>query len=148
MYSTAEQPDVARHFPSVWEVLRAASGLVSIMALLVVVAGVALQGASGRAYTALPAPAADEVEPVQTSAAASAASPPGRSVVLYVVETLEQQQLAEWGEDFAAITTLGRSYSYSVVSTDAALALAVEDVVQESLRTGKAIHLQVVDMRE
>jgi hypothetical protein len=144
--ATLDQPAVTRHLPAVWEVLRAVSGLVAIIALLVIMTGVAVQGDSGRAHTVLPVPAAGQPEPVPSSAASAPAASPTREVVLYVVETVEQLQIAELGEDYAKIATPGRRYG--MVSTDAALDLAVQDVVQESLTSGRPIQLQVVDMRD
>ena len=144
--STLEQPAITRHLPAVWEVLRAASGLVAIIALLAIMAGVTLQSDSGRAHNVLPVPAAGKPETVPNSAASAPAASLASEVVLYVVETLGQLQVAESGEDYAKIASPGRRYG--IVSTDAALDLAVQDVVRESLTSGLPIQLQVVDMRD
>ena len=146
MYSTAEQPDVARHFPSVWEVLRAASGLVAVSALLVIVGGITLIGESQRARLPMPKVAAANVQTVPDPPATTATPlpQPRKTFVLYVVETLEQVQIAEWGES-AAKPAAHRNYR--IVSSNAALEAAVQDFVREALQYGEPLLLEVADLR-
>ena len=146
MHSTLDHPALSRRLPSVWEVLRAASGLVAVTALLVIVGGIALLDDAQTVRPLRPAIAAGNVEPVAGSpAGASAAAPPPREAfVLYVVETLEQVQIAEWGE---SATRRGAYGGYRIVATDAALQAAVQAFVQDALQRGEPLLLEVADLR-
>jgi hypothetical protein len=150
MYSTLEQPAVSRHLPPVWEVLRAVSGLVGIVALLAIVAGISLAGESHSPTTVVPSLPARDAEAVRTPPAAPVTAPSSADTfVLYFVETAEQEQIAVWGEAEAATRSNGTpSRHYGVVSTEAALELAVQDVLKYSLAKGKPLQIEVVDMRE
>jgi hypothetical protein len=119
------------------------SGLVAVSTLLVVVVGITLTSASQNARSLQPALDSRKVAPLLDPPAGASALPP-KTVVLYLVETVEQVQVAEWGESRAK----AQAYrSYRVVPSEAELEFAVQNAVEDALR-GETIHLQIVDMRE
>jgi hypothetical protein len=147
--SLLHQPAVTRRLPAVCEVLRAISGVVGIVALLAIVAGIDLAGASHGLTAIRPTLTVDNLEPARTPATAPVtAHSSSATFVLYLVETQEQEQTAIWGEMEAASRSNGTHGRYhSVVSTDSALELAVKDVVNHSLVIGEPLQIEVVDMR-
>jgi hypothetical protein len=102
---TLEDTAVHRDVPAVWEVLRAASGLVAVVTLALVMVGITVFAEDERQPRILFAAAA-QAPPLQAANQPSVvlvASPPTQAVfVFYLVSTPQQAEFADWGEQVNA----------------------------------------------
>jgi hypothetical protein len=139
-----EQPATAHGLASAGELLRTFSGLVSVIALLGIVAGLAVLGAEGTRpihVTLGPDTAAvGEAAPQSLDALPSGT----RTVVLYLAETLDQVRLADEGE---SLVRGNGNRSYLVVFDEQALRLAYQGILDGMLTQDASVLVQIVDLR-
>lgn len=135
--------------------LRTLSGVIAVAVLATSMAWLAFSEERGRPATlplAIEAPiAGGEPAAAPSSSKASlpqpAASPPTpMPVMLYLVDTAAQAQIADWTETEASQSGSDRSYQILMSTTE--LDEAVAQVAKDSLTAAKPIALQVIDLRQ
>ena len=158
MNATLEDAAVQRDLPAVWELLRAASGLVAVVALVGVV-------------VAMTVFAWDEDEPGMLVAAAVQAPPPeaaGRPAIVspnslpaqavfvfYLVATPQQAEVADWGEQVGAHERISagvgwtdRHYEIHFARDDDEERTAGRAVLERIVNRGDVSLVEVIDLRQ
>ena len=146
--------------PAFWEALRMVSGLIAVFAVAAIVFTSSLFDASEAQIAPAVGAPRDAGQPSSPGPRASGSPflmfvPPQQALlVVYLVQTPEQAELADWGEQQAAIeansTGMGwrdRSYAILYARNEEEEKLAGLEVLDAMLRHGDLALIQVVDMR-
>ena len=158
MNRTLEDAGVQRDLPAVWELLRAASGLVAVVALAVVVVATTVfawdEGEPGM-------PVASAVQAPPPDAAGRPAIVPSNSLpaqavfVFYLVATPQQAEVADWGEQVGAHERISagagwtdRHYEIHFARDDDEERTAGRAVLDRIVNRGDVALVEVIDLRQ
>ena len=149
MTQITEEATLARVLPSVWEVVRTISGLIAAAALAIVVVStlVLSEPAAVESRTGVPAVQPPAAEP---RSAIVIAGPPEQALhVFYLVQTPEQEGIAEWGEYEASMGGEPQNRTYNVLYTrnEEEQAVAGQTILEEMSSKREAVRVDVVDLR-
>ena len=149
MTQITEEATLARVLPSVWEIVRTISGLIAAFALATAVIStlVLTEPVANESKTATMPP--QPLAPEARSAIVIAGPPEQALHVFYLVQTPEQEGIAEWGEYEASMGGEPQNRTYNVLYTrnEEEQAVAGQTILEEMSSKREAVRVDVVDLR-